>query len=297
MDQAISPKRNTLMRSTDNLARALGRGYFRGRTMLVTGASSGIGRDVATTFAGMGARVALLARRKSLLNDLAEQIRAEDGDAFVLSADVTKPADTREATRLALAEFGHIDILVNSAGVLEAAPVESMNPAALERMLAVNLFGTLHAIQAALPSMRKAGSGHIVNIASLAGRRGMPPLGGYCASKFAVVGLSEALRVELYGSGIRLSLVMPGVIDTPMNQGAGAPEAFKGLAASMYAMPTQWVTWAVIAALVLGLTEVDVPPGAAVAEKIAALFPGLTDAALALGNRVLEWTSRRKAGE
>jgi hypothetical protein len=125
----------------------------------------------------------------------------------------------------------------------------------------------------------------------------MPPLGGYCASKFAVVGLTEALRVELYGSGIRLSLVMPGVIDTPMAHGADAADAFKGLPESMYAMPVQWVTWAVIAALVLGLAEIDVPPGAAVAEKIAALFPGLTDAALALGNRVLEWSTRRSPGE
>lgn len=285
------------MRSPNNIARALGRGYFRGRTMLVTGASSGIGRDVAVTFAGMGARVALLARRKTLLDDLAEQIRADDGDALVLPADVAKAADVREAVRSALAEFGHIDVLINSAGILEAAPVESINPAALERMLAINLFGTLHAMQAVLPSMRKAGAGHIVNIGSLAGRRGMPPLGGYCATKFALVGLSEALRVELYGSGVRLSLVMPGVIDTPMSQSSGTPEALKGLPASMYAMPTQWVTWAVAAALALGLAEVDVPPGAAALEKIAALFPSLTDAALALSGRVLEWTSRRQSGK
>ena len=283
------------MRSPDSIARALGRGYFRGRTMLVTGASSGIGRDIAVTFAAMGARVALVARRKSLLNDLAEQIRADGGDALVLSADVAKPADVREAVRLTLAEFGHMDILVNSAGVLETAPVESMNPAALERMLAVNLFGTLHAMQAVLPSMRAAGAGHIVNIASLAGRRGMPLLGGYCASKFAIVGLSEALRVELYGSGVKLSLVMPGVVDTPMGRGEGMAEAFGGIAASMSAMPAQWVTWAVAVALTLGLAEIDVPPGAAALEKIAALFPGLTDAALALGNRVLEWSSRRSA--
>jgi NAD(P)-dependent dehydrogenase (short-subunit alcohol dehydrogenase family) len=285
------------MRSPDSIARALGAGYFRGRTMLVTGASSGIGREIALAFAAMGARIALLARRKTLLDDIAGQIRADGGDALALSADVANPADMREAVRLTLAEFGHIDILVNSAGVLEAAPVETMDPAALERMLAVNLFGTLHAMQAALPSMRKAGSGHIVNIASLAGRRGMPPLGGYCASKFAVVGLTEALRVELYGTGVKLSLVMPGVIDTPMAHGAAAANAFKGLPESMYAMPVRWVTWAVVAALVLGLAEIDVPPGAAVAEKIAALFPGLTDAALALGNRVLEWTNRRPSGQ
>ncbi len=151
--------------------------------------------------------------------------------------------------------------------------------------------------------MRAAGAGSIINIASLAGRRGMPPLGGYCATKFAVVGLTEALRVELYGTGIRLSLVMPGVIDTPMVHGTSSTRAaeqsapgkdpFKLLPDSIPAMPTQWVTWAVIAAVVLGLSEVDVPPGAVVMEKIAALFPTLTDAILALGTRLFDWATRR----
>jgi NAD(P)-dependent dehydrogenase (short-subunit alcohol dehydrogenase family) len=180
----------------------------------------------------------------------------------------------------------------------------------------------------------------------------MPPLGAYCATKFAVVGLTEALRVELYGSGIRLSLVMPGVIDTPMvrepspqptatddpsgrapsaqpsaadvsgressRQATGSDDAarqvnpsphpttaqetaaddtagpvpLKLIPDSMLAMPVQWVTWAVIAAVVLGLAEVDVPPGAVVMEKIAALFPSLTDAVLALGTRLFDWATR-----
>jgi NAD(P)-dependent dehydrogenase (short-subunit alcohol dehydrogenase family) len=276
----------------DSVSR-LGMNYFRGRTMLITGASSGIGRDIGLTFARMGARVALAARRKSLLNELADEIRASGGDAFVLSADVTNRNQVREAVDLALQEFGHIDILINSAGILEAASVETMDPDSLERMMDVNLFGTLHTIQAVLPAMKIARSGSIVNIASLAGRRGLPPLGGYSATKFAVVGLTEALRVELYGTGVRVSLVMPGVIDTPMAHGAAGAEPLKGVSQAMTAMPVQWVTWAVAAALVLGLTEIDVPPGAAVAEKIASLFPGLTDAALALGNRVIEWTNRR----
>ena len=121
--------------------------------------------------------------------------------------------------------FGAIDILVNSAGVLIPDNVESMDPADLERMMAVNLYGTVHAMQAVLPSMRVRSRGNIVNIASLAGRRGLPPLGGYCATKFAVVGLTEALRVELYGSGITASLIMPGVIDTPMVRESNSKKA------------------------------------------------------------------------
>lgn len=273
--------------------------YFRERTVLITGASSGIGRDLALTFAKMGARVALLARRADVLEALANEITEAGGEALVLAADVTRRAEVRDAVDRALAHFGRIDVLINSAGIAIPDRVETMPPEDLERMMSVNLMGTLHTMQAVLPAMRTAGAGSIVNIASLAGRRGMPPLGAYCATKFAVVGLTEALRVELYGTGIRLSLVMPGVIDTPMVHGtssspsaATSAEPLKLLPDSIPAMPPQWVTWAVIAAVVLGLTEVDVPPGAVVMEKIAALFPSFTDAVLALGSRLFDWATR-----
>ena len=318
---------------------------------MITGASSGIGRDLATTFARMGAKVILVARRQAVLDELARDLAEAGGDVLVLAADVTRRADVRDAVDRALAHFGRIDVLVNSAGIAIPDRVETMPPEDLERMMSVNLMGTLHTMQAVLPSMRAAGAGSIVNIASLAGRRGMPPLGAYCATKFAVVGLTEALRVELYGSGIRLSLVMPGVIDTPMvreptprptaadasacppsaqlsaadasgressRQATGSddaarqvnpsphpttaqetaaddtagPVSLKLIPDSMLAMPVQWVTWAVIAAVVLGLAEVDVPPGAVVMEKIAALFPSLTDAVLALGTRLFDWATR-----
>jgi NAD(P)-dependent dehydrogenase (short-subunit alcohol dehydrogenase family) len=278
--------------SRSSIPKAFVAGYFRGRTALITGASSGIGRDLALSLAGMGARVALLARRKTLLEELAHEIATEGNEPLVLAADVTRRADCGAAVERAFRDFGHLDILINSAGIMEPGPVEALDSATLEQMMRVNLFGTLHMMQAVLPAMRKAATGNIVNVASLAGRRGMPPLGGYCATKFAVVGLTEALRVELYGSGVKLSLVMPGRIDTPMTQGGAGIDQLKGVPAGLYAMPVQWVTWAAIAAIVFGLPEVDVPPGAAILEKIAALMPGLTDSALALGLRVLEWTGR-----
>ncbi len=281
------------MATEDVILRPL-RGFFRGRTMLVTGASSGIGYDVALVLAGLGVKSALLARRQVLLDDLASAIREQGGDALVLTADIRRREEVREAVARGLSEFGHIDILVNSAGILEPSLVETMEPESLQRMLEVNVHGTLHAIQAVLPSMRRAGSGNIVNIGSLAGRRGMPPLGGYSATKFALVGLTEALRVELFGTGVRIALVMPGVVDTPMIRGDGQPERHGRFPERFPAMPVRWVTWAVIAALTLGLTEVDVPPGAAVAEKLAALFPGITDAALAIGSRLWEWAAGRR---
>jgi NAD(P)-dependent dehydrogenase (short-subunit alcohol dehydrogenase family) len=267
--------------------------WFRDRTVMITGASSGIGRDLATTFARMGAKVILVARRQAVLDELARDLAEAGGDVLVLAADVTRRADVRDAVDRALAHFGRIDVLVNSAGIAIPDRVETMPPEDLERMMSVNLMGTLHTMQAVLPSMRAAGAGSIVNIASLAGRRGMPPLGAYCATKFAVVGLTEALRVELYGSGIRLSLVMPGVIDTPMvrepspqptdrpsaqssaaddavgtvkpnaqptgTDDTAGPVPLKLIPDSMLAMPVQWVTWAVIAAVVLASPRLTFP--------------------------------------
>ena len=281
------------MATEDVILRPL-RGFFRGRTMLVTGASSGIGHDIAFVLARLGVKSALLARRQVLLDDLASEIRHQGGDALVLTADISRAEEVRGAVARALNDFGHIDILVNSAGILESGSVETMDPQSFQRMLDVNVLGTLHTIQAVLPSMRQAGSGDIVNIGSLAGRRGMPPLGGYSATKFALVGLTEALRVELFGTGVHIALVMPGVVDTPMIQSDRQPERHSRFPEMIPAMPVRWVTWAVIAALTLGLTEVDVPPGAAIAEKLAALFPGFTDAALAIGNRLWEWAASRR---
>jgi NAD(P)-dependent dehydrogenase (short-subunit alcohol dehydrogenase family) len=210
----------------------------------------------------------------------------------VLSTDISRREEVVSAIDHALRELGHIDIVVNSAGTLQPGPVATMEPRQLQRMFEVNVLGTLHTIQAVLPSMRQANSGFIVNIGSLAGRRGAPPLGGYSATKFALVGLTEALRVELFGSGIHVALIMPGPVDTPMlHTGDGAPvQRFREI---FYLMPVRWVTWAVIAALTLRLTEVDVPPGAATVEKLAALFPGISDAALAFGTRLWEWAINR----
>ncbi|HXW85648.1 MAG TPA: SDR family oxidoreductase [Candidatus Binataceae bacterium] len=263
--------------------------YFRGRSVLVTGASSGIGHDVALAFGEQGANVTLLARRTAPMEEFAGSIIKAGGKALALQCDVTDRARVLWAAEQARDAFGAIDILVNSAGVLIASPVEQLAPEDLERMMATNLFGALYAMQAVLPIMRRKGAGNIVNVASLAGRRGISPLGGYSATKFALVGLTEALRVELFSTGIQVSLVMPGIIDTPMARDAQQSETLAGV--PLFAMPARWVTWAVLAAAAFGLTEVDVPPGAAVAEKLAALFPGMTDALLSMGERLLRSAS------
>jgi uncharacterized protein len=269
-------------------SKGLVRGYFFDKSVVVTGASSGIGHDVALAFGEQGAQVALIARRRVQLEELAQKINKAGGKALALDCDVTDRGRVFWAIDQVKEAFGKVDILINSAGLLIADPVEQMKPEDLQNMIGVNIFGPLHAMQAVLPLMRAAKSGNIVNISSLAGRRGMSPLGGYAATKFALVGMTEALRVELFNTGIKVSLVMPGVIDTPMARNAlKHHDPLKNVSA-MTAMPTRWVTWAVLAAAAFGLTEVDVPPGAAVAEKLASLFPGVTDAFLSVGTRLMQ---------
>jgi NADP-dependent 3-hydroxy acid dehydrogenase YdfG len=280
-----------MAQSTNEPNEPRARGYFRDKAVVITGASSGIGQDAALGFARQGARVALLARRKNLLDDLAGKINAEGGRALAIPCDVTKKSDVDGAIELANRAFNRLDILVNSAGIMIPAEVEKIKLTDLERMMSVNVYGAINAIQAAMPTMRKQGSGNIVNIASLAGRRGMSPQGGYCASKFAMVGFTEALRMETFGTGIRISLVMPGLINTPM-----ADTVVEGVDMSkvpaFFKMPVQWVTWAIFAAAAFGLEEVDVPPGAAMGEKIASLFPGVTDAFLSAGAQMMKAAAR-----
>jgi uncharacterized protein len=274
-----------------NRSRLGPQGLFAGRRAIVTGASSGIGFDVAATLASQGAIVAVLARRKRLLARLAEQIAKRGGTAITVVCDVTSPMQVTDSVQRVEAALGGIDILVNSAGILVPGRFQKSSLASFRQMMDVNFFGALHMIKAVLPTMQRAKSGNIVNIASIAGRRGSATLSGYSASKFALIGLTEALRAELFGSGVVASLVVPGSVDTPMLEN---PE---WLSNSWFfgdlKMPPAWVTWGVIAAIILSLAEVEVPPGIVTAQKLAALFPDLTSAWLGLGFRTIELVNRR----
>jgi NAD(P)-dependent dehydrogenase (short-subunit alcohol dehydrogenase family) len=268
---------------------------FDGQTVLVTGASSGIGRETALAFAAAGANVVLVARRATALAKVSSQARASGAEALSVATDVTNAAAVKACFSKAVRRFGRIDVVVNNAGILLPATVAEIDPADLQRMLDVNLFGALHVMQAAVRQMQQQDSGgHIVNIASLAGRRGFSPLGGYCASKFALVGLTETLRTELMGSNVGVSLVLPGVIDTPMAEGAALNSETEGFWPKALNMPAAWVVWAVFAAVRLRLAEVAVPPGSALLEKLGALAPGAADVLLRGAMNLARRSTRRR---
>jgi len=215
-------------------------GSFRDQVVLITGASSGIGRETAVSFARQGAALALAARRREQLEETAHAVTAAGGRALVIPTDVTNQESTHAAVAAVKREWKRIDILVNNAGILKPSRVEALTAADFEAMLKVNVFGALFMMQAVLPVMRKQKQGTIINVASLAGRRGVSPLGGYCATKFALVGLTEALRTELDDRTIHIGLVMPGVIDTPMVENAKVSEMAE-VWPSMLNMPVEWV--------------------------------------------------------
>ena len=180
-----------------------------GRIAIVTGASAGIGEATARQLAVSGMRVAICARRRDRVEHLASTLRAAEGEALAYGLDVTDAAAVRAMVDDVGARWGGIDVLVNNAGRGLSTTVEDTKPEEFRELLELNVMAVFTGTQAVLPWMRRAGRGHIINVSSIVGRRGVPFRGAYSATKFALGGLSEALRVELMGSGIHVSLVYP----------------------------------------------------------------------------------------
>lgn len=194
-------------------------GILAGKVALVTGASSGIGEAAALALAQAGAAVALSARRVDRLEALAARIAQAGGKAIAIPGDVASEADATAAVSDAIARLGRLDILVNSAGVIQAGGVESLPLDEWRRVIDINLLGTLYTCKAAIGPMKAQGAGDIINISSTAGRRAAGIFGPYSTSKFGLTGLTEGLRQEVGGAGIRVSIVEPGATATEVAGG------------------------------------------------------------------------------
>jgi short-subunit dehydrogenase len=182
---------------------------LRGAVVVLTGASSGIGAATAVACGREGMRVALAARRADRLAEVAERVRAAGGEARVVPTDVAEEAQVRALVEGTVAAWGRLDVLVNNAGAGILARVDQTSAAEFERLLRVNFLSAVHAVLAALPHFRRQGRGHVVNVASVVGKRASPYRAAYVASKFALVGFSEALRMEVRAEGIDVTCVCP----------------------------------------------------------------------------------------
>jgi NADP-dependent 3-hydroxy acid dehydrogenase YdfG len=187
-----------------------------GKVALVTGASSGIGEATALALASVGAQVAIAARRTDRLETLAKRIKENGGQALSIAADVSDEAQTRSMVDKVKSELGRVDILVNNAGVMLLGPIDGADTSDWRRMVNINVLGLMYATHAVLPLMKAQGSGHIVNISSVAGRTVSANVGVYNATKWGVCAFSEALRQEVYKDKIRVTVIEPGAVATEL---------------------------------------------------------------------------------
>ena len=200
-----------------------------GKVAVVTGASSGIGEATAEALAAEGASVVVAARREDRLSELVERINGNGGKALPVAADVADEGQAHELIQRAKSEFGRVDILVNNAGVMQLSAVEKGLSDEWRRMFDVNVLGLLYATDAAVAVMKEQGSGHLVNVSSVAGRRSRATTGVYSGTKFAVNAISEALRQELLEDNIRVTIVEPGAVATELATHITDEDAKEGL--------------------------------------------------------------------
>jgi NADP-dependent 3-hydroxy acid dehydrogenase YdfG len=205
---------------------------IKGKVVVITGASSGIGESTAKLLAEQGAKVVLGARRSKKIAAVVQEISASGGKAIGLTTDVTKRAEVEALIRKAVDSFGRVDVLVNNAGIMPVSPMVDLKVDEWDRQIDVNIKGLLDGVAAALPRMQKQKSGHIINITSVFGIKVFAPGGTvYCATKAAGRALTEGLRMELHSLNIRCTMISPGAVATELAE-SSSDEATKTICAS-----------------------------------------------------------------
>jgi short-subunit dehydrogenase len=201
--------------------------FWANKVVLITGASSGIGRGLAVDLVARGAKVGLVARRKAILDEIVLEIGTgkignEQSNVLAIPADVQKAESMRAAAERLQSEFGSVDVLIANAGIGATNDAAELDADQLANVINVNVIGAANSVAAVVPQMVKRGSGHLVVISSLAAYRGLPKSAAYCASKAAVSAMFESLRLDLRPHGIDVTIIHPGFIKTPLTAGRQA---------------------------------------------------------------------------
>ncbi|MEZ5443261.1 MAG: SDR family oxidoreductase, partial [Lysobacterales bacterium] len=202
---------------------------IRGKVIVITGASSGMGEATARGLAAKGAKVVLGARRADRLAQIVSDITAQGWEAIAVPTDVTQRADLQKLVDTAISTYGRIDVLFNNAGLMPLSPLESLRIDEWDQMIDVNMKGTLYGIAAALPKMKAQKAGQIINVSSVYGHKVVATGAVYCATKYAVRAISEALRQEVKDYNIRVTTISPGAVRTELTDHITEP----GLAESV----------------------------------------------------------------
>lgn len=261
---------------------------MRGKVIVITGGSRGLGLEIARIFGQNGAHLVLAARNAEEMQRALVSLHKSGAIPNVSSAltvvcDVTKPEDCQNLIAQAIDRYGRVDVLINNAGIIDIAPFQDQPLSAFHESMDINFYGALHTIQAALPHLQRMGSGHIVNISSIGGKIGVPHLLPYVASKYALVGLSQGLRAELSGTGVTVTTVCPGLMRT----GSHGHARFGGNSQAEYdwfslgaTLPGQSASAESAAqqiynATVSGTAEIIITPQAWLAARIVGVAPGL----------------------
>lgn len=197
--------------------------FFQNKVILITGASSGIGRATALVFAKLNAKVILSSRNEEKLESLRQEIESNGGQALVIKTDVSSFEDTQRMIKTSILKWGNIDILIANAGIYIKDVSHEINVESFRESFNINFFGVLHAIKSVLPDMKRQGKGHIVIVNSLDAKKGIIGDSPYVASKSALDGFGDVLRQELKGDGIRITSIYPARVDTPMIQNIRVP--------------------------------------------------------------------------
>ena len=245
---------------------------YTGRTALISGASSGIGAELARQVARRGARVALVARRRERLDQLSREISGAGGQSSIHVCDVANRTEVEATHRAVQEKWGGVDLLINNAGSNHHALFKDLDVGEIERMTQTNYLGPVYWMKSVLPSMQERGRGWIINMSSLAGLIPQPDEAAYSATKFAVAGLSEGLSYELEPLGIHVMTVYPALVRTEMF----TPEVLARMPAGAersFVEPPEFCRQ-VLHALARGRFEVTVPRYVGIAYAVRALLPG-----------------------
>lgn len=268
---------------------------FRGKVVLITGGSRGLGLVMARQLAREGAKLITCSRTTEQVQRAQAELCSSGAEVLAFTCDITDRVDVYSMVDQSLHEWGSIDVLINDAGVIRVGPVETMELEDYQQAMDAHFWGPLHVINAVLPGMKARGGGRIVNISSIGGRISVPHLLPYCASKFALVGLSEGLRAELAKDGIVVTTISPGLMRT----GSPRNAEFKGQHPAEYAwfvlgdslpllsMSAERAAAQIIAACRRGDAALTLSLPARAADLMHAVFPGWTADFLGLVNRFL----------